>query len=53
VSRGEIRPNEHLGRDFFGQVFGRVAHVLARVEFHDIRADDIESRLPAESEIVE
>ena len=45
VSRREIRPNDHLGRDFLGQlggqVFGQVAHVLARVELNDIRADDI------------
>ena len=57
VSRGEIRPNEHLGRDFLGQlggqVFGQVAHVLARVELNDIRADEIGSSLAAQSEIVE
>ena len=45
MSWREIRPNEHLGRDFLGQlggqVFGQVAHVLARVELNDIRADDI------------
>jgi len=55
VSRGEIRPNKHLGCDFIdqlgGQLFVQVAHVLARVELHDFRANDVGSSFAARSEI--